>query len=161
MSTRATPARSKQQSDTSPSAQNELPDPNPAGFTYFLDESITITSLIHAMRSANLDVKVLREEFHAGAKDEDWLPVAAAKGWILFTKDDRWRFRRAEKDILINANARAFVFVSKSARAHEIVETIMACLGKIARIIATEPAPFVAHILLSKHINVVFPNRSK
>jgi hypothetical protein len=113
------------------------------------------------MRSANLDVKVLREEFHAGAKDEDWLPVAAAKGWILFTKDDRWRFRRAEKDILINANARAFVFVSKSARAHEIVETIMACLGKIARIIATEPAPFVAHILLSKRVNVVFPNRSK
>jgi hypothetical protein len=27
-----------------------------------------------------------------------------------FTKDDRWCFRRAEKDILINANARAFVF---------------------------------------------------
>ncbi len=65
MSTRATLAKSKQQSDTSPSAQNELPEPDPSDFTYFLDESITITSLIHAMRSANLDVKVLGEEFHA------------------------------------------------------------------------------------------------
>jgi len=113
------------------------------------------------MRSAGLDVKVLKEEFQAGALDENWLPIAVAKGWILLTKDDRWRFRSAEKEILINANARVFVFVSKSARALEIVETIMACLGKMAKIIEAEPAPFVAHILLSKHINIVFPNRSK
>lgn len=113
------------------------------------------------MRSAGLDVKVLKEEFQAGALDEDWLPIAIAKGWILITKDDRWRFRPAEKEILISANARVFVFVSKSARAVEIVETIMTCLGKMAKIIESEPAPFVAHILLSRHVNVVFPSRSK
>jgi uncharacterized protein with PIN domain len=161
MSTRATPAKSKPLSDTNQSAQDGQPDPNPGDYTYFLDESITITSLIQAMRSAGLDVKVLKEEFHAGALDEEWLPVAIEKGWILLTKDDRWRFRPAEKEILINASARVFVFVSKSARAQEIVETIMACLGKMAKIIESEPAPFVAHILLSRHVSVVFPNRSK
>lgn len=154
------PAKSKPLSDTNQSVPNGQPDPNPGDYTYFLDESITITSLIQAMRSSGLDVKVLKEEFHAGALDEDWLPVAIEKGWILLTKDDRWRFRPAEKEILINANARAFVFVSKSARAHEIVETIMACLIKMAKIIESEPAPFVAHILLSRHVGVVFPNRS-
>jgi len=113
------------------------------------------------MRSAGLDVKVLKEEFGAGALDENWLPVAISKGWILLTKDDRWRYRQAEKDILMNANARAFVFVSKTARAQEIVETVMACLGKMAKIIEREPAPFVAHVLLSQHVDVVFPNRSR
>jgi hypothetical protein len=113
------------------------------------------------MRAAGLDVKVLKEEFKAGVLDEDWLPIAIANGWILLTKDDRWRFRPAEKEILMRAHARVFVFVSKVARAVEIVETIMACLGKIAKVIESEPAPFVAHILLSRHVNVVFPNRPK
>jgi uncharacterized protein with PIN domain len=111
------------------------------------------------MRDANLDVEVLKEEFRSGALDKEWLPTAIARGWILLTKDDRWRFRPAERAILVNAQARVFVFVSKSARAKEIVETIMRCLEKIAKIIENEPAPFVAHILLSGHVYLVFPKR--
>jgi uncharacterized membrane protein len=109
------------------------------------------------MRNAGYNVRVLKEEFGAGAVDEEWLPAAIANGWILITKDDRWRYRQAEREILVNANTRGFVFVSKTARAIEIVETIMACMEKMAKIIESEVPPFIAHILLSRHVYVVFP----
>jgi hypothetical protein len=110
------------------------------------------------MRAAGLSVRVLKEEFHEGALDEEWLPKAIARGWILLTKDDRWRFHRVEREILVSAKGRGFVFVSRTARAVEIVEAIMACLPKMARIIEREPPPFIAHILLSHHVYVVFPH---
>ena len=68
------------------------------------------------MKAANYDVKLLKDEFGAGAPDPQWLPVVAARGWIIIGKDDRWRYRAEEKQILINARARAFIFVSKSAK---------------------------------------------
>jgi PIN like domain len=67
------------------------------------------------MRAAGLDVKVLKEEFKAGVLDEDWLPIAIANGWILLTKDDRWRFRPAEKEILMRC-ARACLCFRKQGR---------------------------------------------
>jgi len=109
------------------------------------------------MRDGGYDVRVLKEEFGAGALDDEWLPTAIANGWILLTKDDRWRYRQAERDILVNAKTRGFVFVSKTARATEIVETIMACMVKMAKIIESEAPPFIAHILLSRHVYLVLP----
>jgi hypothetical protein len=113
------------------------------------------------MRQAGLDVKVLKEEFHAGALDVDWLPRVTAKGWILLTKDDKWRYRQAEKEILVDAKARAFVFVSKSAKGQEIAETIIGAMKKIAKAIETEKAPFIAHIYLSGRVQVVYPSPEK
>jgi ribosomal protein L11 methylase PrmA len=57
----------------------------------------------------------------------------------------------------VNAGARAFVFVSKTAKAHEIAEAIVANINKLATIIINTTPPFIAHMLLSGHVYVVFP----
>jgi hypothetical protein len=109
------------------------------------------------MRAAGYDVKVLAEEFGSGTPDPEWLPVAIAKQWVLIGKDDRWRYRSEEKQILLRANARAFIFVSKSAKRDEIAEAILQALPKMARLLATQPAPFIGRILLSGYVGLIYP----
>jgi hypothetical protein len=109
------------------------------------------------MRSAGYDVKVLREEFGSGTPDPVWLPIAVERGWILLGKDDRWRYRPEEKSILIRANARVFIFASKTANREEIAEAVIAALPKMARLITSQPAPFIARILLSGYVGLLYP----
>lgn len=63
------------------------------------------------------------------------------------------------KTILINAKARAFIFVSKSAKREEIAEAVVAALPKMAKVIATQPPPFIARVLLSGYVGVIYPPR--
>jgi hypothetical protein len=112
------------------------------------------------MRAAGYDVKVLAEEFGSGTPDRQWLPRAIEKGWVLIGKDDRWRYRAEEKEILIRAKARAFIFVSKSAKREEIAEAIIAALPKMAFLVATQPSPFIARILLSGYVGLIYPPSS-
>jgi hypothetical protein len=109
------------------------------------------------MRAAGYAVKVLAEEFGSGTPDPQWLPVAAEKQWVLIGKDDRWRYRAEEKAILIRAKARAFIFVSKTARRDEIAEAIIGALPKMARLLATQPPPFIGRILLSGYVGLIYP----
>jgi len=97
------------------------------------------------------------DEFGSGTPDPVWLPVAAAKGWILIGKDDRWRYRAEEKEILIRARARVFIFVSKTAKREEIAEAIVAALPRMAQLIGSQPAPFIARVLLSGFVGLLYP----
>jgi hypothetical protein len=109
------------------------------------------------MRAAGYSVKVLSEEFGSGTPDPEWLPVAIERQWVLLSKDDRWRYRAEEKEILIRAKARAFIFVSKSARREEIAEAILGALPKMAALLATQPPPFIGRILLSGYVGAIYP----
>jgi PIN like domain len=109
------------------------------------------------MRAAGYDVKVLAEEFGRGTPDREWLPTAIEKGWVLIGKDDRWRYRPEEKEILIRAKARAFIFVSKSAKREEIAEAVIRALPRMALLVTTQPAPFIGRILLSGYVGLIYP----
>lgn len=137
--------------------RSEPPEADPSVYTWFLDESISGKTLVSAMRAAGYDVKVLAEEFGSGTPDREWLPVAIENGWVLIGKDDRWRYRAEEKEILIRAKARAFIFVSKSAKREEIADAIIAALPKMALLVATQSAPFIGRTLLSGFVGLIFP----
>jgi hypothetical protein len=109
------------------------------------------------MRAEGCDVRTLRAEFGAGTPDPEWLPIAIERQWILIGKDDRWRYRAEEKQILIRAGAKAFIFVSKTATREEIAEAIVGALPKMALLIAFQPAPFIARILLSGYVGLLYP----
>jgi hypothetical protein len=79
---------------------------------------------------------------------------------VLIGKDDRWRYR-AEKEILIRAKARAFIFVSKTAKREEIAEAIIGALPKMAELLARQPPPLIARILLSGYVGVIYPPREE
>jgi hypothetical protein len=113
------------------------------------------------MRAAGYKVRILAEEFGRGTPDPQWLPIAIANQWVLISKDDRWRYRAEEKEILIRAKARAFIFVSKSAKREEIAEAILAALPRMATFLATQPAPFIGRILLSGYVGLIYPPQER
>lgn len=53
------------------------------------------------MINSGANVVPLFDEFERGTPDPVWLPVVASRGWILLTKDDKWRYRHEEMMILI------------------------------------------------------------
>ncbi len=40
--------------------------------------------------------------------DEDWLPVVGANGWVVLMRDKRIRYRRPERERLMQYGAKAF-----------------------------------------------------
>ena len=111
------------------------------------------------MRLAGLSVVPLFDEFDRGTPDPVWLPVVTRRGWILLTKDDKWRYRHEEMMILIRAKARAFVFTSKTAKREQIAECVVKAIPAIERVINRIDPPFIAKILLSGQIVVIHPKR--
>ena len=45
-------------------------------------------------------------------KDEEWLRDAGRQVWVVLMKDDRIRYRQAERDALISSRVRAFSLAS-------------------------------------------------
>jgi hypothetical protein len=48
------------------------------------------------LRNGGANVIAFTERFERGTDDEVWLGEVRDKGWLLFTRDDRWRYHRAE-----------------------------------------------------------------
>ena len=91
-----------------------------------------------------MNVIAFTERFDRGVEDEVWLEQIRGRGWLLFTRDNRWHHHRAELLAMIAARARAFVFTSQGS-AEEIAHAIWHALPRIAEIVETNspPAPYI------------------
>jgi hypothetical protein len=105
-----------------------------------------------------VNVIAFTERFARGTHDETWLAQARDRGWLLFTRDDRWHYHRAELLALIAARARAFIFTSQGS-AEEIAHAVWRALPKIAEIadLDTPPAPYIYKVTQSG-VQIVFPS---
>ena len=98
------------------------------------------------------------ERFERGTDDETWLGHVRDRGWLLFTRDDRWHHHRAELLALINARARAFIFTSQGS-AEELAHVVWRSLPKIAEIaeLDTPPAPYIYKVTQAG-VQIVYPS---
>lgn len=72
-----------------------MPRPREAP-VFFIDHCLGTEKVAQRLRSAGVDARVLVDEgFSADSEDVDWLPVIAAKGWAILTKDKRIRRLRS------------------------------------------------------------------
>src|SRR5438270_11545619 len=76
--------------------------------TFFLDRCLGKKILASALRAANLKIEVHDDHFAPDAKDEYWLRVVGARGWIVLTSDRRIRYRGPELTALKASGVRAF-----------------------------------------------------
>lgn len=91
-------------------------------------------------------MEVHDDHFPPGAKDQDWLPEVGRRGWILFTKDRRIRYRVAEVIALMRAGVRAFVLTAGDLQAEEMAAVFIKALPRVIRFTIGNPAPFIAKI---------------
>ena len=132
-------------------------EPRLEDFVFFLDQSLGGKVIRDALCEQGLKVALLKEHFPTNTPDEEWLPVVGEWGWLIFTKDDRIRYRQIEKDALMRSCARAFFFSSGNMSGDEMAAAIINALPKIEKFLAKHPPPFIARISRGGEVRLLFP----
>jgi len=109
-----------------------------------------------ALRQAGATVHVHEDHFHSAAKDEDWLTEVGQKGWIVFTKDHRIRYRNIERAALMKAKVGAFILTAGDLKGNEMAQIFVKALPAISRFLAKHPRPFIAKITRSGSVAMLF-----
>lgn len=110
------------------------------------------------LRNAGVNVITFTERFSRGTHDELWLKEVHDRGWLLFTRDDRWHYHRSELLAIIEARGRAFIFTSQGSAA-EIADFVWRALPKIADIAEQNhpPAPYIYKVTAAG-VQIVYPS---
>jgi hypothetical protein len=99
------------------------------------------------LREADLKVEVHDDHFAQDARDTEWLAAAGKNHWIVITRDERIRYRVAEKQAIRRAKVRAFVLAAQGdLRAEMLAQNFLKAIGKVRRIVEQQKPPFVAKI---------------
>jgi hypothetical protein len=112
----------------------------------FLDRSLGRHQVPHALRAAGLTVRTLAEEYGIPADehvaDAEWLARAGDQGWPVLMKDERIRYRPAERTALTAHRVQAFCLTSGNLLAVEMAARYLAVIDDIAAA-CREPGPFL------------------
>ncbi len=125
------------------SAPNSKPPNSPV---LFLDRALGNKVVAQALRDAGVEVQAHSDHFAPDATDEEWLLEVGRRGWIVLTKDDRIRYRIAERTALIAANVRAFILVSGNLSGPDMALVFVAALPAMLRFTDQYSPPFIAKI---------------
>jgi uncharacterized protein with PIN domain len=108
------------------------------------------------LRKAGLNVEIHDDHFSQNAKDPEWLTAAGKKKWIVVTRDERIRYRVAEKQAMRRAKVRAFVLAAQGdLRAEMLAEIFLKALPKIRRTVKQQKPPFIAKISRDGNVTVL------
>lgn len=124
-------------------AATEHPDGLPL---LFIDRSLGRRQVPDLLRAAGLRLHTLAEVYGIPADetiaDVDWLARAGREGWVVLMKDERVRYRPAERVALIDHGVRAFCLTSGNLRAAEMAQLYLGVLDKLVAACAA-PGPFL------------------
>jgi hypothetical protein len=112
----------------------------------FLDRSLGRIQVPTLLRAAGLDLRTLAEVYGVPAdedvSDVEWLTRAGHEGWPVLMKDERIRYRPAERDAVLAAGVQAFCLVKGNLRASAMADLFIAGIDEIADACRT-PGPFL------------------
>ena len=128
----------------------KLPDPH----IFFLDRAIGKGFVAEALSNPDLNIKVevLDDYFEPNTTDEEWLKFAGKKGWIVFTKDKKIRYRTAVVEIIKKGKIRMFILSRGNLSDHEMVQVIINAFPAIKKFIIKHPPPFIVSITRSGNL---------
>jgi len=134
------------------SAPNSKPPNSPV---LFLDRALGNKVVAQALRDAGVEAQTHSGHFALDAADEEWLLEVGRRGWIVLTKDDRIRYRIAERTALITANVRAFVLVSGNMIGPSMAQVFVAALPAILRLTEQHSPPFIAKVYKDSRVRML------
>ncbi len=124
-----------------------MPSGHPQGLPdLFLDRSLGRVQVPTLLRATGLRVRTLSEEYGAPADedvpDTEWLAHAGQRGWPVLMKDERIRYRPAERAAVIAFGVQAFCLTNGNLRAAAMANQLLAVIDKIATACG-QPGPFL------------------
>lgn len=112
----------------------------------FLDRSLGRHRVPSLLRTAGLRLRTLAEVYGVPADeavaDVDWLARAGTEGWPVLMKDERIRYRPAEREALLAHGVQAFCLSNGNLMAAVMAEQYLAVMHDIAEV-CQEPGPFL------------------
>lgn len=103
------------------------------------------SKLVSHFPGALLLEELLGREEAAKAKDENWLPIAAKEGFIVFTADDRIRYNTLEKLAVVEFKVKMFCLSNNNLRPEAQAEYFCTNKSKILRA-SKKPGPFIYRV---------------
>lgn len=98
------------------------------------------------LRAAGLRVRTLAEEYGVPRDEEvsdtEWLAHAGQRGWPVLMKDERIRYRPAERAAVLAHGVQAFSLANGNLRAEAMAEQFLAAFPQIA-MRCGDPGPFL------------------
>lgn len=112
----------------------------------FLDRSLGRIKVPRLLRAAGLRLLTLSEHYgipaDEGVADDEWLELAGRRGWVVFMKDTRIRYNRAEREAVKAHRVRCFCLANQSLAGDEMAARFLDNLAAIERA-CEEPGPFI------------------
>jgi hypothetical protein len=128
----------------------------PAELVFFLDRQLGRHKMAGVLRAAGLEVEIHDAHFRQDAKDEEWLRAVGEKQWIVITRDERIRYREAEKQALLRGKVCAFVLAAQgNLRAEMLAQNFLKALPKVRRFLAKQKPPFIAKISAAGEVTLI------
>lgn len=122
------------------------PRPLDEDLVFLLDENLDSRTIAADLRAAGYVIRQFHEEFDRGTADEEWLPYAGARGWVVLSVDARIRREPNEREAARRSGVRLFVLTSVNLRAYEIAAVFIRHRKRIEHIARDVAAPFVARV---------------
>jgi len=126
-----------------------LPEP-----VLFLDECLGSTDVPEALRALGATVELLHEHFPAHTPDESWLREVGRRGWVVLTKDQRLRRRKAEHAALLQSGVAAFVLTSGNLTGQETAEAFVHAWPRIRKLLRDHAPPLIATVSRSGQVKL-------
>jgi hypothetical protein len=120
----------------------------------FLDENLDGESVAKALRDASVPTRRLSEELDRSMEDAVWLPMVAAHGWAIATRDNRIRHRPAERAAIREAAAIVIVLRGDGLRGDAIARTLISAYPAVKRLVARYQAPMIIHLYADGRIKM-------
>ena len=128
--------------------------------TFFVDRSLGARTVATALRAAGRDVVVHDDTFPPGTPDTEWLAQAGANSWTVLTKDDRLRYRPAEKQALLQAGVHVVVLTSPSLTGPEMADLCVRAAPQIEALTRRHAGqPMIATLTKGPTLRVVQSGR--
>lgn len=86
-----------------------------------------------------------------------WLPDVSRRGWIVFTKDKRIRYRASERAAVSTTKARVFTLTAGSIQAQEMAALFILAMPKVRAFVAGNSPPYIVTISRSGVLTKVYP----
>ncbi len=109
---------------------------------YFVDRSLG-RKIPRALKARGYDVIAHDDVFAQNTDDEHWLPEVGRRGWMILTKDDRIRFRPAERDALMTFKVGCFTMMRHNDTWEQLRDSLFLAWPHIEEISASEARPFM------------------
>lgn len=99
------------------------------------------------------------DHFAPDAADHDWLPVVAARGWVILSNDQKIMRRPLEREAVRTSGAALLVLVGGRIPAPQLARNFLNTLPKIEAFLREHRPPLIAKVYRPSPVELIETGR--